>query len=289
MKQRIIFDTDIGTDIDDAYALALILASEELDLQGVTVGFGQTDQRARLALRMLYEAGRESVPVAVGRVTSGVGEVGQAGWAASHEASQPLQQPAAEYLVEQVNRAPGEITLLAVGPLTNLADALQLDPQLPTKVAEIVMMGGCLGWPEGATPEIFPEYNIKGDIAAAQAVIACGASLLMVPTDVTMKMLLSADDRQLLAEAGNPLTEAVKGMAALEVRPAVLLHDPLAVGMVLDRTLCGLAELRVEVDDEGYTRVVPGEPNCTVALTPQTGRFMSLYKERVLNVQLGRK
>lgn len=288
MTRKIIFDTDIGTDIDDAYALALILASPELELVGVTIADGRTDQRAQLALRMLYETGRDDVPVAVGRQTAGGGSVNQAAWGEGFAATEPVAQSAAEFIVEQVNAAPGEITLVPVGPFTNLAEALALDPQLPKKVAEIILMGGCVGWPEGATPEIYPEYNIKVDIPASQALFSCGAPLTVVPLDATRKVNLEADDQQRIAAVCTPLTEALVALLSLWVKATPCLHDPLAVGVVLDRTLCGLVEMRLEVDDEGHTPPAPGDPNCTVALTPQVGRFLSLFRERLLGQRLGR-
>jgi purine nucleosidase len=286
VASRLILDTDIGTDIDDAYALALVLASPELELVGVTVANNRTDQRAALALKLLHEVGRDDVPVAPGRPTTTGGEVNQYPWAEGYAATRPVTQPAAEFLVEQVSAAPGELTIVAVGPLTNLADALALDPGFARKVAGVVIMGGCVGWPGGATPEIRPEYNIVTDIAAAQALFACGAPLTMVPLDATMRVVLEEGFRQRLANHGSPLTAALGGMLALWPGRTPILHDPLAVGMVLDPTLCGVADLCVAVDDDGYTRPGDGMPNARVAVTPQAGRFLHLFMERLLGQDL---
>lgn len=288
MARRIIFDTDIGTDIDDAYALALILASPELDLVGVTVCNNRTDQRAKLALKMLHVTGREDVPVAVGRATDTGGSVNQAPWAEDFTETQPIGQTAAEFIVEQVNAAPGEITLIPVGPFTNIADALALDPDLPRKLESILLMGGCVGWPEGACPEIKPEYNIVTDIPASQAMLSCGAPIMMVPIDATYRVKLEAENRERILSAGTPLTAALVGMLDLWPHETPTLHDPLAVGMAIDETMCGVAELRVVCDDEGYTRPVEGEVNMRVAVTPQVGRFLMLFMERLLAQKLSR-
>lgn len=289
MARRIILDTDIGTDIDDAYALALILASPELELVGVTIANNRTDQRAKLALRMLHEAGRDDVPVAVGRRTTTGGEVNQAAWAADFTARQPIAQPAAEFIVEQVNQAPGEICLLPVGPFTNVGDALKLDPQLGQKLQEIVLMGGCVGWPEGATPAIRPEYNIVTDIPASQAMLSCGARITMVPLDATCRVTLEQENRAKLAAAGTPLTEALAGMLALWPSTTPVLHDPLAVAVAVDPTFCGMSALRVVCDEEGYTRPQHGDPNMQVAVTPNVGRFLHLLMERLLDQELRRQ
>lgn len=288
MPRRIILDTDIGTDIDDAYALALILASPELELVGVTIANNRTDQRAKLALRMLYAAGREDIPVAVGRVTDTGGSVNQAPWAADFDAARPIAQSAAEFIVEQVNAAPGEICLLPIGPFTNVGDALALDPALGSKLDEIVLMGGCVGWPEGATPEIMPEYNIVTDIPASQAMLSSGARMTMVPLDATCRVRLEEENRARLRAANTPLTDALASVLALWPSQTPVLHDPLAVAVACDPTICGMANLRVVCDDEGYTRPVAGEPNMRVAVTPNVGRFLHLFMERLLGQQLRR-
>jgi inosine-uridine nucleoside N-ribohydrolase len=288
MARRIIFDTDIGSDIDDAYALALILASPELELVGVTIANNDTAARAKLALKMLHVTGRDDVPVAVGRATATGGSVNQAPWAEEFTATQPITQTAAEFIVEQVNATSGEITLIPVGPFTNIGDALALDPDLPGKLDSILLMGGCVGWPEGACPQIKPEYNIVTDIPASQAMLSCGAPIMMVPLDSTYRVKLEEDNRQRLRGAGTPLTEGLAAMLGFWPSKTPTMHDPLAVGMAIDATLCGVADLRVVCDDEGYTRCVEGEANMRVAVRPQVGRFLSLYMERLLGQKLSR-
>ncbi len=286
MPRRIILDTDIGTDIDDAYALALILCSPELELVGVTIAHNDTAARAKLALRMLHECGRDDVPVAVGRQT-GTGAVNQYPWAEDFDAVAPIGQSAAEFIVEQVNGAPGQITILPIGPFTNISDALKLDPELGRK-CDFVIMGGCVGWPEGATPEIKPEYNIVTDIPAAQAMLSCGAPLVMVPLDATYRVKLEAENRARLLAADTPLTNGLVGMLDCWPGQTPVLHDPLAVGVAIDETMCGLADLCLVCDDEGVTRPVEGEPNVRVAVTPNVGRFLMLFMERLLGQTLGR-
>lgn len=286
MPRRIILDTDIGTDIDDAYALALILCAPELELVGVTIAHNDTARRAKLALKMLHETGRADIPVAVGRPT-GTGAVNQSPWAEDFDATQPIGQSAAEFIVEQVNATPGEITIVPIGPFTNIGDALKLDPELGRK-CDFVIMGGCVGWPEGATPEIKPEYNIVTDIPAAQAMLSCGAPMTMVPLDATYRVKLEAENRERLLNAGTPLTDGLAGMLNCWPGQTPVLHDPLAVGMAIDPTLCGVADLCIVCDDEGVTRPVEGDPNMRVAVTPHVGRFLMLFMERLLGQRLGR-
>lgn len=281
MALPILFDTDIGTDIDDAYALALILCAPELELQGVTVVNNDTQARAKLALKMLYEAGRADVPVAMGRPTQTGGSVNQAPWAQDFSATAPIAQPAAEFIVEKVNAAPGELTLIAVGPFTNLADALLVDPDLGQKLKSLIIMGGCIGAPEGATPEIRPEYNVLTDVPAAQKLLSCGAPLIMTPLDATCFVKLEAENRVRLLQGGTPLTNALAAMLALWPGQTPILHDPLAVGLAIEETICELTPMHIVCDDEGYTRPQEGAPNVLVALRPDVARFLHLFMERL--------
>ena len=289
MARKIIFDTDIGSDIDDAYALAFILCSPELQPVGITIAHGRTDLRARLALRMLYETGNECIPAAAGRRTTGGGSVNQAPWAEDFETIQPVGQSAAEFIVEQVNAAPGEITLLPVGPFTNIADALKLDPTIAAKIEGIVMMGGCVGWPEGATPEIRGEYNAVTDVEASQVMLSCGAPITMVPLDATMQVRLEADARAEIAAADTPLTDALTALVALWPSETPTLHDPLAVATAIDESYCGVESMRIAVDEAGLTRPVEGEPNARAAVRPDVARFLGAFMERLLGQDMRRK
>ena len=118
--------------------------------------------------------------------------------------------------------------------------------------------------------------------------LSCGAPTMMVPLDATVRVKLEEENRQRLLQAGTPLTDGLAAMLSYWPNQTPTMHDPLAVGMALDPTLCGVADLRVVCDDEGYTRCVEGEPNMQVALTPQVGRFLSLYMERLLGQALSR-
>jgi inosine-uridine nucleoside N-ribohydrolase len=236
---------------------------------------------------MLYETGRDDIPVAVGRATTTGGSVNQYPWAEDFDATKPIGQSAAEYLVEQVNATPGELTIIPIGPFTNIGDALQLDPDLGKK-CDFVIMGGRVGWPSGATPEIEPEYNIVTDIPASQAMLSCGAPMTMVPLDSTYRVKLEAENRERILNAGTPLTDGLVGMLQCWPGQTPVLHDPLAIGMAIDDTLCGVADLHIICDDEGNTRPVEGTPNMRVAVTPNVGRFLALFMERLLGQKLGR-
>ena len=192
-KHLVLVDTDIGDDIDDALALALVLHSPEIELRGVTTVFGDTLQRARLAAYLLKDYGCEDVPVAAGienpiqwrHRPSGVP---QAAVLDAHEALPALSTtPGPKLIVETALAHPGRLTLLCLGPLTNIAKALTIEPKLITALRRIVMMGGSSGWP-------LPDWNVRSDARAAQIVLGAGVPVTMLGLNVTMRCRLREQD-----------------------------------------------------------------------------------------------
>jgi inosine-uridine nucleoside N-ribohydrolase len=279
-KLPIIFDTDIGSDIDDAYALAFILSCHELALQAVTVVSGDVQQRAQIAAKMLHLAGREEVPVALGACSDK--DVNQAPWAAGFEyATDP--RPAAELIVELVAARPGEITLVAVGPMSNLARALELWPELAREVREIVIMGGGVYTGYHGHLQPVPEYNIRADIPAARALFASGAPIRMAGLEATAVLQFDRFGQERLAASGLPLPQAMRGL--LEVWPGrtPTLFDPMAVALLIEPEICDYELLSVAVDDEGLTVRSDGEPHVRLALRPRSARFFELFMTRLLS------
>lgn len=282
MAQPVIFDTDIGTDVDDAYALALLLQCPELDLVGVTVGHGPTRQRSRIALKLLHLAGRDDIPVFTGAERAVPVEVNQAPWADDFALRDVVDQPAAEFLVETIRARPGEINLICVGPFTNLGDALALDPGLMDKARRVVVMGGCLGLPDGATPQPYPEYNAKSDPEATRSLLSACSNLTLVPLDVTRSVPLAEQHRAMLAESEMPLPRALAELYEYWPRETPLLHDPLAVGMVVSERFCLTRAMPVSVDEDGSTRVSDDGTPMTVCIAVKADTFVHFFISRLL-------
>ena len=274
-RVRVLLDTDIGTDIDDAWALGFVIGHDGFDVLGVTITDGDTAARARLAVKLLRVAGRDDVPVAVGRATSVPADRvdRQFEWAEDFEAKRPIARPAADFIVDSVRKHPGEVTLIAVGPLQNVADALRREPRLPRLVRRLVLMSGCIeGWP--GKPGPIPEWNVVQAIADAQLVYAAGFPLTIVPLDATMLVQLREDERELLREKRTPLANALESLYRLWLKsPAsrMTLHDQLAVaeaaspGAYFDE----MRTLTIRVDDAGMTRADPAGKPVSVCLKPK--------------------
>ena len=204
MSRRVIFDTDPG--VDDAMALFFLLQSPEFELEAVTTVFGNVDveQTTRNALILLDVAGRADIPVAPGagrplmphrqRQLGGAvvhGDNGLGGADLPKPSRAAGSQRAAELIVERVMAAPGEITLIAVGPLTNVALATCLEPRIVEHVRELIVMGGAATVPGNVTP--LAEANFHNDPEAAAIVVAAGYRLALIGLDVTLQAIITPE------------------------------------------------------------------------------------------------
>jgi inosine-uridine nucleoside N-ribohydrolase len=282
---KVILDTDIGTDIDDAWALGLAMTSPEFDLLAVTIADGDTAARARLACKLLHIADRSSVPVAVGRPTlppKGVDY--QFTWAEDFTAKRPVTQSAAQLIVDTVRRFPNEVTLVAVGPLQNVADALRLEPRLPALVKRVVLMSGSIrgsAW----NPAPVPEWNVVRATADAQLVYAAGFPMTTVPLDSTSYVQLKDEERERLRARGSPLTRSLEALYRLWLdgpSRRMTLHDQLAVAETArPGEFFGHCDpLRLRVDDQGFTRIDEANGrSTTVCFEPKRDAFMRYYLE----------
>lgn len=280
-KIPILVDTDIGTDIDDAFALALVLKSPELDLLGVTTVSGDTQARARLAAKLLWEGGARKVPVAAGAPGRPLPSE-QTRWA-KHFSSPQIRPVGAVSLMDTIlRREPEKVTIVEIGPLSNLAALLAKDPKITQKIKEIVLMGGSIAHGYGDDPNPTAEYNMAADPTAAQKVFSSGVPILMVPLDVTAMLQLRRPDRHRIFTQLTPLTDALTLLDQLWNQRTPTLFDPMAVAMVIDPSLCETKPLAIEVDSNGFTRMAAAKPpNATVALHTNPDRFFAFYLKRV--------
>jgi len=262
LPRPIILDTDIGTDVDDCLALALILASSELALTAVTTVYGDTLLRARMVLKLLELRGVTGIPVAAGAQKPLLGRVpiywegheGQGLLRPADEARQPVAERAAELIARMVMDRPGEITLIAIGPLTNVALAFLLEPRLPKALAGLAIMGGVVGG-AGALHLPWTEHNFRCDPEAAQIVLASGAPITIVPLDVTTQVRIRPEDVARIAGADTPFQRAVADQIerypAYQRRGWSYLHDPLAAATVIQPELVTWQAVNAAVETGG--------------------------------------
>jgi len=284
----VIFDTDIGTDIDDAYALAQIIHSPELKLLGVTTVSSDAVARARLAAKLLAVAGHHKIPVYAG-ISTATQYMAQVDWATGFFSAALHKSGGVEFMREQINAQPGAITIIAVGELTNVAALLQSDPGIGAKIKAISLMGGAIrhGYAPGSKPE--PEWNIKSNVKAAQIVFSSGVPLLVAPLDSTAALKLMPEGRVTLFSRGTVLNDALAALNSIwrhtnhwkGENPT--LFDELAVALVATPSIAPLTALHVEVDADGLTREIEGRPaNAQVALTCDAPAFLAYFTERLM-------
>lgn len=286
---KIILDTDIGDDIDDAFALALALRSPEIEVIGITTAWGDTELRARLANRLVKEAGSASIPVLAGVATTSKTNFTQADWAKEGTALS-ANRDAVEFLLEQAKASPGEVTLVAIGPLTNIGAAIDKDAEGFRKFKRVVLMGGSvrrgygdLGYGPDRGPE--PEYNIYSDVQAAQKLFVSRVPIFMMPLDST-QLLLDENKRTLLFSTGSQLTNALSALYFQWLRstrtPTATLFDAMAVAYAANPELCPVEPLHIVVDDKGMTRPTPGTSNASACLASDSEKFFHFLLPRLL-------
>ncbi|MGO9863545.1 MAG: nucleoside hydrolase [Terriglobales bacterium] len=283
--EKVIIDTDIGDDVDDAFALALALRSPELDILGVTTTFGDTETRARIVDRFLGEAGRPEIPVAAGVPTANKNPLTQRRYAEGGHWAKASHPPAVDFLLEQIRRHPGEITLIAIGPLINVGAAIDRDVTTFRKLKRVVIMGGSIkrgygdmGYSAPRGPEA--EWNILNDIPAAQKLFAAGVPLAVMPLDST-QLELDEVKRAFLFSQGTPITDALTVLYHLWGQQTPTLFDPMTIAYAVNPALCPVQPMHIRVDEKGFTRAEAGAPNAEVCLDSNPDEFFRFYLRRV--------
>jgi purine nucleosidase len=304
---RIILDTDPG--IDDALALLLALASPEVKLEAITTVTGNVhvDLTTRNALSLLTLAERTDIPVARGSasplLTQPVdaahvhGDNGVGGVVLPAPTIQPVAQHAVDLLIDRILDAPGVITLVAVGPLTNLALAVRREPGIAQKVREVVIMGGALLVPGNVTPAA--EFNIYADPHAAHIVLHAGWPVRLVSLDVTTRVLMTREQIAALAQQGGNVKTTIQQMMAYYFdvfAPSsgaehFQMHDPLCLASAFAPDLITWEPAYVDVELVGsltrgetvayFKPSTQRKPNVLASVDVKAGRFLDLFLERI--------
>jgi purine nucleosidase len=313
--ELVLLDTDIGDDIDDAFALSLVLDSPEVYLLGITTTYGDTDLRAKLVERFMTAdcvGDKEGFPIVPGVPTPQSNVFTQAAyakevghWLGGCVAPGDLQDrmkdsplwdserehhDAAGFILRNASAHPGQITLIGIGPLFNIQAAIEKDPATFKKLKRVVIMGGSIdrGY-DSATDNKRPpdaEWNIKCDPAGLRALLASGVPVYMMPLDSTQVRLSQHDLEKILAH-GSAVTDQlallyhqwVWGNGVQWTTPT--LFDPVAVAYSIHPELCPTTPMRIEVDDKGFTRRADGPPNAFVCLKSDEAAFRQLLLDRL--------
>lgn len=290
-KKSILIDTDIGDDVDDAFALAFALQSPELEIKAITTVFKNTSERARLACALLEIYGKVDIPVYEGIGMPIVHSVSAAdvpcqSAVVSYNGYKRRNEHAVDVILESVRNDP-DLIIVAIGPLTNIAIAVLKAPAVMSR-ANIMMMGGAFGTTEA-------EWNVLCDPEAASIIFRSGANIQVFGLDVTAKCALTKDAERLAKKS-----DGLQPQFLLKLYDAwhkasgygIMLHDPLVIAAIVQPDLIRFEKRRVEVELRG--EITRGStivrqsffethetPNAEIASDVKTGEFIKLFMKRV--------
>jgi inosine-uridine nucleoside N-ribohydrolase len=285
--QKIIIDTDIGDDIDDAFAVALALRSPELQILGISTTFGDVETRAKLLDRLLGEAGRQDIPVAIGVRDPKIQTVfSQRAYAEAGKFARKSHPDAVDFILDQIRKNPGEVTLVTIGALVNVGAMIDKDPQTFHQLKRVVLMGGSiyrgygdLGYTKPHGPDA--EWNIKLDVPSARKLLASGVPVFMMPLDST-QLKLDEVKRAIVFQAATPLTDALTLLYHEWGQETPTLFDAMTIAFIDDPKLCPVTPMHIVVDEKGFTRPEAGAPNAQVCLDSDPEMFFRFYIPRVI-------
>lgn len=309
-KQKIpvIFDTDICDDIDDTWALALLLQSDEFDIKLITTEVGNTISKARTVAKLLQTAGRTDIPIGIGLQQHSRSHR-QDAWAKDYKLSSypgTIHRDGVKALIDTVMKSPRPVKIIAVGPLPNIAAALKRQPKIAQK-AEFVGMHGSVRRGYGGSAQISAEYNVRASAKDARTVFTVPWNITITPLDTCGLVQLKGQKYQKVLQHKSPLTHALienyrawfrqgllneqKDIDEAELNKRVeqklnssstTLFDTVAVYLAMSTDLVTMEKLPIKVTDDGYTRIEQGAKaiNCATEWK-DLGAFEDLLVDRL--------
>ena len=299
-KIPVIFDTDIGNDIDDMWALALLLRCPELDVKLVVTDMGEGTFRAKVAAKFLEIAQRTDIPIGVGHGNIEGGKHQEA-WLEGYDlATYPgtVYEDGPQALIDTINRSEEIVTIIAVGPVPNIAEALRRDPSIASK-ARFVGMHGSVRKGYDNSETISAEWNVRADVPTCRTVLtAPWQEIVITPLDTCGTIVLQGDKFAQVRDSEDPLLKALiesynswkvaaPWFAEIQAHAherSSTLFDTVAVYLAITDQLCKMETLPIRVTDEGMTVIDPDGKKMQVATEwKDMGAFEDWMVERLTN------
>ena len=296
--EKVIIDTDIGSDVDDLMALCLTINSPEIDLIGMTTVYGDCKLRGKIVYKVLEAAKKTGIPICPGKDESLLHN--REIWMAGHEGKNAgadkiaddvlSSQHAADFIIEMADKYPGEINLMAIGPLTNVALAIIKSPDIVNKLKSIYVMGGVFGFKDPNMEMPLVEHNIKCDPEAAKIVFESAAKLFIISLDVTLKVPLTKEDIEKIGSvdadiqkfAYSELTTWLKWLK----RDSTDMHDPLTIAALIKPELVKYKKRSVKVETKGEITtgmtLAVGDGNVSIATHVDVDKFHEFLMDRLI-------
>lgn len=266
----VIFDTDIGSDIDDTWALALLLKSPEVQVKLVVSDSGDTEYRAKIIAKMLEVAKRTDIPVGLG-IPSSQKRKPQAAWVADYDLAQypgKVERDGVGAIVDTIMDATEPITLICVGPVPNIQAALEREPRIAEK-AKFVGMHGSIRLGYGGKPKPSAEANVRNHTKSCQKTFTAAWPMLITPLDTCGLVRLKGEKYRRVADSDDPVTRALIENYRIwsnadrtdRISASSILFDTVAVYLSFSTDLANIERLPIIVSDDGFTRIDPaGKP-----------------------------
>ena len=280
-KIAVILDTDICDDIDDTWALAMLLQSPELDIKLITTAVGDTTARTKVVAKILQIAGRTDIPIGTG-VAIGDMKTGhrQDGWVKDFDLSKypgKIYPDGVQAMIDTIMNSPEPITLIAIGPLPNVAAALEREPNIAKKARFVGMHGSVrMGYGMNSKPQ--KEYNVVSFIKASQTVFTADWDMTITPLDTCSLVTLRGEKYRKVRDCNSPITKTIienyrvwtksgnMNEAQVGSRSSTL-FDTVAIYLAMRRDFTAMEKLGIRVTDDGYT-VIDGKAkkiNCATS------------------------
>lgn len=289
-----ILDTDIGDDIDDTWALVMALRSPELDLKLVVGDYGKPEYRARLLAKLLETAGRTDVGVGLGSGNEGGPNERQSAWIAGYDLARypgKVHRDGVQAIIDTIMGSAVPVTVICIGPLPNIEDALRREPRIATRARFVGMHGSVrLGYGGATTPAA--EWNVRANPGACRASLTAPWEVTITPLDTCGLVRLAGAKYAAVRDSKDPLTQALvanyrawcqaNGHPAEADSASSILFDTVAVYLAFAQDLCTMERLGIRVDDDGFTREDPqGKAMAVATAWRDLGAFEDLVVRRV--------
>ncbi len=293
-KVPVILDTDIGDDIDDTWALAMLLKSPQLDTKLVTTTCGKTEYRGKLIARLLEVARRTDIPVGLGAGGKG-GSGGQQAWVKDYDLAKypgKVHEDGVQAMIDLVMKSPVPVTILGVGPNHTVAAALEREPAIAAKAVFVGMQGAVRKGYDGG--KVCPEYNVKAAVAPSKKVLAAPwKECVITPLDTCGLVRLRGARFQAVADCPDPLVQALVENYRIwakkeKVAESSVLFDTVAVYLAYPgpKPLLEMEDLKIAVTDRGVTAIDPAGARMSVATS---WKSLDGYGDLLVEVLTGRK
>jgi len=261
----VILDTDIGQDIDDTWALAMLLGCPQVDLRLIVTDYNNTPERTRLVAKILDTVGRTDIPIATG-VQTGNDPIMQAGWVGDYDLARypgVIHEDGIAALIEAIEAAPVPPVLVTIGPVTNIRAMLDINPGVAEKT-RVIAMAGNLYLHSDETTRPFPEYNVACDPASFQALVNAPWPITLSPLDGCGDLTLTGERYARVRASQHPLAKVVianyEAWASESHRPqesSSILYDTVAAYLSFAESFCAMETVTLRVEADGVTQPVP--------------------------------